>query len=59
VRNRGLVDPVFVEASDELASILPSILKAGDVLLTQGAGTVGSIAVELAQHQLYLSESKA
>ena len=59
VRNRGLVDPVFVEASDELASILPSILKAGDVLLTQGAGTVGSIAVELAQHQLYLSEPKA
>lgn len=59
VRNRGLIDPVFVEASDELAKLLPNILKAGDVLLTQGAGTVGGIAVDLAQHQLYLMETPA
>ncbi|MEO6699533.1 MAG: UDP-N-acetylmuramate--L-alanine ligase [Paraperlucidibaca sp.] len=59
VRNRGLIDPIFIESSDELASILPGLLKVGDVLLTQGAGTVGSIALELAQHHLYLTEAKA
>jgi UDP-N-acetylmuramate--alanine ligase len=58
IRNRGLIDPIFIESSDELASILPGLLKAGDVLLTQGAGTVGGIALELAQRHLYLTETK-
>ena len=55
IRTRGLVDPVFVEKLDELAQLLPSQLRAGDVLLTQGAGTVGAIALELAQNGLYLT----
>ncbi len=55
IRTRGLVDPVFVEKADELAQLLPSQLRAGDVLLTQGAGTVGAIALELAQNGLYLT----
>ena len=58
IRMRGLVDPVFVEKSDELAQLLPSQLRAGDVLLTQGAGTVGAIALELAQNGLYLTAAK-
>ena len=55
IRTRGLVDPIFVEKADELAQLLPSQLRAGDVLLTQGAGTVGAIALELAQNGLYLT----
>ncbi|MEK6789581.1 MAG: UDP-N-acetylmuramate--L-alanine ligase [Pseudomonadota bacterium] len=58
IRTRGLVDPVFVEKLDELAQLLPSQLRAGDVLLTQGAGTVGAIALELAQNGLYLTAAK-
>jgi len=58
IRTRGLVDPVFVEKMDELAQLLPSQLRAGDVLLTQGAGTVGAIALELAQNGLYLTAAK-
>jgi len=58
IRTRGLVDPVFVEKLDELAQLLPSQLRAGDVLLTQGAGTVGAIALELAQNGLYLTAVK-
>lgn len=58
IRTRGLVDPVFVEKADELAQLLPSQLRAGDVLLTQGAGTVGAIALELAQNGLYLTAAK-
>ncbi|WP_068858200.1 UDP-N-acetylmuramate--L-alanine ligase [Perlucidibaca aquatica] len=58
IRTRGLVDPVFVEKAEELAQLLPSQLRAGDVLLTQGAGTVGAIALELAQNGLYLAAGK-
>jgi len=58
IRTRGLVDPVFVEKAEELAQLLPSQLRAGDVLLTQGAGTVGAIALELAQNGLYLTAAK-
>ncbi|MES3039995.1 MAG: UDP-N-acetylmuramate--L-alanine ligase [Pseudomonadota bacterium] len=58
IRTRGLVDPIFVEKADELAQLLPTQLRAGDVLLTQGAGTVGAIALELAQNGLYLSAAK-
>ncbi len=54
IRNRGVVDPLFLESSEELASLLRNVLRPGDVLLTQGAGNVGAIAVELAQHGLYL-----
>lgn len=54
IRTRGTVDPVFVEKTEELGDILRHVLKPGDVLLTQGAGNVGVIAQELAQHGLYL-----
>ncbi len=58
IRTRGVVDPVFIEHADELAQLLPGLLQPGDVLLTQGAGTVGAIAVELAQNGLYLGNSR-
>jgi UDP-N-acetylmuramate--alanine ligase len=54
IRTRGLVDPVFAEHADDLRVLLKSVLRPGDVLLAQGAGNVGAIAVELAQHNLYL-----
>lgn len=49
IRARGQVDPVFVEAPEELAGVLPGILQQGDVLLTLGAGNVGAIAASLPQ----------
>jgi UDP-N-acetylmuramate--alanine ligase len=54
IRARGLVEPIFIEKMEDLATLLPSVLQANDVLLTQGAGTVGAIAIELAQNALYL-----
>ena len=47
IRTRGQVDPVFVKERHELAHILAGIVKAGDVVLTLGAGSVGQIAAEL------------
>ncbi|MCF6202266.1 MAG: UDP-N-acetylmuramate--L-alanine ligase [Methylococcaceae bacterium] len=47
IRTRGQVDPVFVKDQNDLATILSSIVQAGDVILTMGAGNVGQIATEL------------
>lgn len=42
VRARGRVDPVFVPSVEELDQALEPILKDGDVILTLGAGDIGS-----------------
>ncbi len=47
IRTRGKVDPVFLEGWEELASVLASIVKNDDVILTVGAGNVGQIATQL------------
>lgn len=47
IRMRGQVDPVFVEAKEELPQILSGIVRSGDVILTMGAGNVGQIAAQL------------
>lgn len=52
IRQRGAVDPVFVEDLERLPQILKDILKPDDVLITQGAGNVGTIAIQLASSKL-------
>ncbi len=49
IRARGLTNPVFVEKVDDLADVLGNILKDGDLLLTLGAGDIGSVAASLPQ----------
>jgi UDP-N-acetylmuramate--alanine ligase len=48
IRNRGLVDPIFVEQPDLLPGVLPGVLEDGDVLLLSGAGSIGALAPKLA-----------
>lgn len=50
IRQRGKVDPIFVENTDALIAALPSILKDNDVLLVQGAGNIGAVAPKLKQN---------
>jgi len=47
IRARGHVDPVFVEDLGSLPSVLKDLLRDGDVLLTLGAGDIGSAAARL------------
>jgi UDP-N-acetylmuramate--alanine ligase len=47
IRNRNKVDPVFVADDNDVVDTLKNILKDGDVLLTLGAGSVGTIATNL------------
>jgi UDP-N-acetylmuramate--alanine ligase len=47
VRVRGAVEPIFVEDLAELPQVLAPILRADDVVLTLGAGSIGAIAPTL------------
>ena len=44
VRTRGKVEPVFVEKVETLHEALRAVLKAGDVLVTMGAGSISAIS---------------
>ncbi|WP_136255458.1 UDP-N-acetylmuramate--L-alanine ligase [Onishia niordana] len=56
IRQRGLVDPLFVEHKSELPDLLKRILRPNDILITQGAGDVGGIALGLAEQHLELDK---
>jgi len=43
IRNRGKVDPIFIEQHEEINEVLQETIKDGDILLTLGAGNVGAI----------------
>jgi UDP-N-acetylmuramate--alanine ligase len=47
VRVRGAVEPIFVEELNELPAVLAQILRADDIVLTLGAGSIGAIAPTL------------
>jgi UDP-N-acetylmuramate--alanine ligase len=46
---RGKVDPVYVKEESEVQGILSDLVRPGDIILTQGAGSVGSLAKQLAK----------
>lgn len=56
IRSRGQVDPILlsIDDKDQIAQVLKNILKANDMLITQGAGNVGQICLDLAANNLYL-----
>ena len=56
IRQRGEVDPLFVEHKHELPTLLANVLRPDDILITQGAGDVGGISLRLAQAQLVMKE---
>jgi UDP-N-acetylmuramate--alanine ligase len=48
IRQRGKIEPVFVEDNRKIESLLENILQDGDLLITQGAGDIGGVATRLA-----------
>ena len=51
IRNRGQIDPVFVEHINELNETILPLIEDGDIVLTLGAGSIGAFAVDfLNQH---------
>ena len=55
IRLRGVVEPTIVD-QDNIASVMQLLLQANDMLITQGAGNVGQIALDLVANKLYLNQ---
>lgn len=53
IRHYGKVDPVYVSDLDKLPHVLSQLLQRGDLLLTQGAGSVSKVASHLAEIKLF------
>ncbi|MGE0189225.1 MAG: UDP-N-acetylmuramate--L-alanine ligase [Steroidobacteraceae bacterium] len=49
IRSHGRVEPILVKSVEELPEVLLPILRDGDVLVTMGAGSIGTLAPELPQ----------
>jgi UDP-N-acetylmuramate--alanine ligase len=56
IRQRGNLDPIFVQDKAELPVLLAKVLRDDDILITQGAGDVGGIAQRLAESRLNLDK---
>jgi UDP-N-acetylmuramate--alanine ligase len=49
VRVAGKVEPVFVETVDDVPEALSTLVRDGDVVITMGAGSIGTVPGRLAQ----------
>jgi UDP-N-acetylmuramate--alanine ligase len=49
IRNRGSIDPIFVEDVNDLPAAMLDVIKEGDIVLTAGAGNIGAVAASLTQ----------
>ena len=54
LRQRGQVDPIFIDHGEDVIPVLAGTLRDGDILLTQGAGNIGALAARLAKMKLKL-----
>lgn len=52
IRQRGQVDPIFVDQIEDIPDLVKDLILPGDILLTQGAGSVNQIAKTLAERGL-------
>jgi UDP-N-acetylmuramate--alanine ligase len=49
VRVAGKVEPVFVEMVDDVPEALSTLVRDGDVVITMGAGSIGTVPGRIAQ----------
>ncbi len=50
IRQRGVIDPIFVSEIEQVAKTLEGVLIPNDVVLTLGAGSIGAVAAGLPEH---------
>lgn len=57
IRERGQVEPIVLNVDDktQIKQVLQAGLKANDLLITQGAGNVGQLCVELKENGVYVN----
>lgn len=49
IRARGKANPIFVDNVEMLGQVLSNVLRANDLLLTMGAGSIGQVVANLPQ----------
>ena len=59
IRQRGQLDPIYIERGVELAPLVKPLLRAGDILLCQGAGDIGGLAPQLVKHPLFAAQGES
>ena len=52
IRARGVIELIFVESVEGVPAIIKELVRAGDIVITQGAGNVGVLSPELARRKL-------
>ncbi len=52
IRQRGKIDPIFVDRDVNLHTVLRDVLNDGDILLMQGAGDIGAMALRFVKEGL-------
>lgn len=55
IRHRGQVEPTLIK-KEEIGEAMQRILRPNDLLITQGAGNVGQICLDLRDNDLYLTK---
>ena len=59
IRQRGQLDPIYIERGVELAPLVKPLLLPGDILLCQGAGDIGGLAPQLLKHAMFASAGES
>jgi UDP-N-acetylmuramate--alanine ligase len=52
IRQRGGIDPIYVESIEEVPYLLGELVRGGDLVMTQGAGSVSKLVSMLAESEL-------
>ncbi len=50
IRQRGKVEPIFVGKNDDLQQVIADVVIDGDIILLQGAGSIGGMAARIAEN---------
>ncbi len=58
IRQRGLVEPIYVSDVEKLPALLAAQLQDNDMVITQGAGSIGAVARNLSEHVLLQGQGK-
>ena len=52
IRQRGGIDPIYVESIEEVPYLLGELVRGDDFVMTQGAGSVSKLVAMLADSEL-------
>jgi UDP-N-acetylmuramate--alanine ligase len=52
IRQRGRVDPIYAQTIEEIPDIVRDLVRGGDIVITQGAGSVSKLVKMLAERAL-------